>query len=703
MAEHDPDVLRDIVEADRVSRERRGGHGNALAQVYNHMIMPLAGERDKRTQVLWGIADFRHRFGRERRGDVAGRDRPSTPPSLEALAEAGVKFTILSPYQARRWRKLGGKEWVEIPGGIDPSRAYAARLPSGRSIALFFYDGNISRQVAFERLLDDGERFLQPALDGLQRRPRPRRSSCTSPPTASRTATTTPTATWRWRTSSDRLADDPEVQLTNYGEFLELHPPEWEVEIHENSAWSCATASAAGAPTAAARCAATGTRSGAGRSARRSTGSRRELDHLFGTRGRECFPDPWAARDGYIDVVLDREPGAVDAVPRRPRPPRPRRRPGPRRPAAAGDAARRHVDVHQLRLVLRRDQRPRDDPVPALRRAGRSTWPGSSSRDFEPKFLADPGRRPRATSRSSATAGGSGSSSIRPATVDLDRVLAHYGDQPDLPARATADERPYPFDLEILDEEVRSRGASHLAVGRLCAPVAPDLGRGARPTSSSSITAGSTSTPSSGPPPTPSLTTTSSAGSSRPTGRLAGRRHGAGHPRLPGPASTGSTTSSPTSSGGSSGSSCRTGSRTTSARSSASPARTTTSCTGSASSASRSPSRSRPPPRRTSTSGSASELERLEQDGGLESIGDLYGRGRAWGYQPETALLEKVLSEALRRTLRALDPSADLPAPGRPGRRLLDAAALLGDLRRPLGGPEPVARRLRPALRRRTR
>ncbi len=137
-----PDVLRGIVEADRLSRDRRGGHGNALAQVYNHVIFPLASERDKRTQVAWGLADFRHRFGREPEGMWLA-ETAADVASLEALAEAGIRFTVLAPHQARRWRRLGEKPWVEIPSGIDPSRAYLCNLPSGRSIALFFYDGTM--------------------------------------------------------------------------------------------------------------------------------------------------------------------------------------------------------------------------------------------------------------------------------------------------------------------------------------------------------------------------------------------------------------------------------------------------------------------------------------------------------------------------------------------------------------------------------
>src|SRR5262249_41063790 len=162
LSDSKPAVQRGIAEGDRVSRERRGGHGNALAQVYNHIIMPLASPRDKRTQVLWGIADFRARFGRDPEGvllagaggAVAAAETAADVASLEALAEGGIRFTVLAPHQAKRWRRLGANDWIENGGGIDPSRAYTCKLPSGKSISLFFYDGAISRAVAFEKLLD---------------------------------------------------------------------------------------------------------------------------------------------------------------------------------------------------------------------------------------------------------------------------------------------------------------------------------------------------------------------------------------------------------------------------------------------------------------------------------------------------------------------------------------------------------------------
>ncbi|HEX2123883.1 MAG TPA: glycoside hydrolase, partial [Thermoanaerobaculia bacterium] len=152
-----PETYASILEADRASRLRFSGHGCAIAQVYNHMILPLANARDRQTQVRWGIRDFQHRFGRR----PEGMWLPETAvdiASLETLAAEGIAFTILEPHQAARWRKIGETEWRT--GHLDPTVPYLCHLPSGASIAIFFYDGPISRAVAFEQLLARGENLV---------------------------------------------------------------------------------------------------------------------------------------------------------------------------------------------------------------------------------------------------------------------------------------------------------------------------------------------------------------------------------------------------------------------------------------------------------------------------------------------------------------------------------------------------------------
>ena len=292
-----------------------------------------------------------------------------------------------------------------------------------------------------------------------------------------------------------RLAQHPEIRLTNYGEFLELHPPEWEVEIHEKTAWSCATASSGGTRTAAARPAATGTRSGAGRSAGRSTSSRTSSTTSSAPGAASASPIPgrrgtptstWSStatrrrirhflrRHGHPDLDDD---------------------PDRRRPPAARDAAQRDAHVHQLRLVLRRDQRAGDDPVPPLRGAGDPPGAGTSAATARRSSSRRSSWR-RATCRSSSTAGGSGSNLIRPAMVDLDRswrnaaISLIYPDaRRERPALLVRPRGPRPGGPEPGPQPP----------GRRPAPVRsrPDLGRWPSRPSSSSTTAASTSTRSS--------------------------------------------------------------------------------------------------------------------------------------------------------------------------------------------------------------
>jgi alpha-amylase/alpha-mannosidase (GH57 family) len=311
-----PDVFRAIVEADLSSRERFSGHGSALAQAYNHVIMPLATTRDKRTQIRWGIADFRRRFGR----DPEGMWLPETAVDLETLdllAEHGIVFTVLAPRQARRVRPVGGgaRGWRDVSGErIDPTRAYRVRLPSGRGLAVFFYDGPISRGVAFEGVLNRGEDFaarLKGAFDDARQWHQ-----------IVHIATDGETYGHHHRHGDMALAyavhtleSDSSVRLTNYAEFLERFPPEMEVEVFENSSWSCVH----GVERWRADC---GCNAGGhpGWTQAWRAPLREALDWLrdatvplFEDHCAGLFKDPWAARDEYIDVVLDRSPAAVDA------------------------------------------------------------------------------------------------------------------------------------------------------------------------------------------------------------------------------------------------------------------------------------------------------------------------------------------------------------------------------------------------------
>jgi len=309
LAEQADGVYQAVIEADAQSAERFSGHGSAMAQAYNHLILPLANARDKRTQVHWGIRDFERRFGRRPEGMWLAETAVDTE-TLEVLAEAGIAFTVLAPSQASRVRPLGGRNWRDVSGGrIDPSRAYQAKLSSGRGIALFFYDGPISRAVAFEGLLRRGE-YLAERLAGAF-------SDARDWPQLVHIATDGETYGHHHRHGEMGLAyalhhieSQGLARLTNYGEYLEKHPPTQQVEIHEKTAWSCVH----GVGRWWTDC---GCNSGghpewnqAWRTPLRNALDwlREELSPRFEQAGGELLRDPWAARDAYIDVILDRGP-----------------------------------------------------------------------------------------------------------------------------------------------------------------------------------------------------------------------------------------------------------------------------------------------------------------------------------------------------------------------------------------------------------
>jgi alpha-amylase/alpha-mannosidase (GH57 family) len=314
MEEYAPEYYQAILDADRQSLEWRSGHGNAIAQVYNHIIMPLADRRDKRTQVLWGIRDFERRFKRFPEGMWLGETAVDLE-TLEVLAEAGIAYTILAPHQAWRMRKLGAGKWTDVTGArIDPSLPYLCRLPSGREITLFFYDGPISQAVAFEKLLESGERFVQRLMGGFseQRHGPQLLSIATDGETYGHHHTFGEMALGYALTSIEKSGL---AKLTNYGEFLALNPPVHEAQIYENTSWSCCH----GIERWRSNCGCnSGGQSGWNQEWRGPLRAaldwlRDELAERFAKRGREYLKDPWGARDAYIDVILDRSSGNVAA------------------------------------------------------------------------------------------------------------------------------------------------------------------------------------------------------------------------------------------------------------------------------------------------------------------------------------------------------------------------------------------------------
>jgi alpha-amylase/alpha-mannosidase (GH57 family) len=307
-----PKTYERILEADRESLRSRYGHGNAIAQGYNHAILPLCNERDRRTQIRWGIEDFRFRFKREPES-LWLPETACDDATLGSLIDEELSYVILSPYQAARVRPVGTDEWRSSEdGNIDTSIPYRYfhRDGSGRSIAVFFYHGGLARSIAFEGALASSralvERFMQAAKEG--------EGNLVS------VATDGETYGHHFRFGDRGLAYALEVEalpqglrITNYGEYLEENPPVWEVEIShgllgEGSSWSCVH----GVSRWIRDCGCT-TDSTEGWTQKWRTPVRQALDFLrdeaaraFEETADTLFLDPWAARDDYIKLVVSR-------------------------------------------------------------------------------------------------------------------------------------------------------------------------------------------------------------------------------------------------------------------------------------------------------------------------------------------------------------------------------------------------------------
>ncbi|MEO5357974.1 MAG: DUF3536 domain-containing protein [Nitrospirae bacterium YQR-1] len=331
MQRHRPDVYEAILEADRLSLLRFSGHGSALAQCYNHMIMPLANERDKITQVVWAIEDFKYHFNRM----PEGMWLPETAvdlETLEILVAYGIKFTILAPRQASMIKKIisdeplqrdegcqGGEDspgeydpWTDVSHGrIDPSTVYLCNLPSGNTINLFFYDGPISSDIAFSGLLNSGENFVERLMGAI--------TDERKHPQLIHIATDGETYGHHHRHGEMALTyclhlfeqgqyhGEDVVKLTNYGQFMEIHQPIYEVKIYDNSSWSCIH----GVGRWKEHC---GCNSGMqqGWNQHWRAPLRQALDNVrdrlavvFQTEGEKYLKDPWQARDAYVECLLE--------------------------------------------------------------------------------------------------------------------------------------------------------------------------------------------------------------------------------------------------------------------------------------------------------------------------------------------------------------------------------------------------------------
>jgi alpha-amylase/alpha-mannosidase (GH57 family) len=330
-----------ILDGEKRSRDRYEGHSSAMAQVYNHMILPLASDRDRMTQVRWGIADYEMSFGSKPEG-MWLPETAADNVTLEVLAQNGIKFTVLAPHQCKRIRPLkvearkieaaGEKkpdskspdpeqpdsegpdsEWISTPeASVDTTQPYVLRFPSGSSIAIFFYNGPDSRAIAFEGLLNSGDTFVNRLKSAFKDSARPQ---------LVHVATDGESYGHHHRHGEMALAyalrlleTEKNVKLANYGSFLAQFPPESECEIVEDTSWSCVH----GIERWRSNCGCNGGKPGWNQEWRAPL--RQALDELRDAlspltekEGSKLFKDAWAARDGYISVVLNRSPETTDA------------------------------------------------------------------------------------------------------------------------------------------------------------------------------------------------------------------------------------------------------------------------------------------------------------------------------------------------------------------------------------------------------
>src|SRR5262245_46607044 len=306
-----------VLQADKDSQHHFDGHGSAMAQCFNHMIMPLADERDKHTQVIWGIKDFEWRFKRQPKGMWL----PETAvdlATLEVLAYHGMTFVILAPRQAAKVRKIGEANWQDVSklASIETKRAYLCRLPSGRSIAAFFYDGYMSHQIGFGNYLDDPEYFIRGIEQEIDRP--------FDEPSIIHCAVDGETYGHHHkggdkvlRKTLDWALEKENLELTNYAQFLERHPPQYEVQIIENTAWSCETALNRWCRDDHHSYDPASSRVFKWRQPLREALNwlRGQLDTIYEVEMRKYLSeDPWKIRNDYIRVILDPSEENVNTI-----------------------------------------------------------------------------------------------------------------------------------------------------------------------------------------------------------------------------------------------------------------------------------------------------------------------------------------------------------------------------------------------------
>ncbi len=476
---HAPLTYQRIIEADRRSRARLG-HGNAIAQAYNHAILPLLTPRDRETQIIWGLEDFEHRFGRQ----AEAMWLPETAvnyPTMAALVEKGMKFVILSPYQAKRVRPLAGGTWENVQAqNLDTTQAYRCFIPEmaagdpGRRnyLDVFFYNGATASELSFGDLLRDSYSFSGRLTESFN--PEKKWSQILN--------VATDGENYGHHKKFGELAlahaltqvlPQSGFTVTNYAAFLELAPPKMMVELAlgdkgQGSSWSCAH--------------------GLGRwqeDCGCSTGGpahwqqkwraplrhafdflNKQLAVIFEQEGARYLRDPWAARNAYIAVVLNRQPESLEKFFAQ------EGKPGLGREDWVSALRLLEMQRHALLMYTSCGWFFADlaglETLQVLKYSARALQLGQNftSEPIEPAFLDR-----LADAQSNIAAEGNGrqiyEQRIKPVVVDFAKIVNHWvisllkNRERQCPARV------YHFRVECLEHEIKGQASIDLAAGRL--------------------------------------------------------------------------------------------------------------------------------------------------------------------------------------------------------------------------------------------
>lgn len=290
LASYDPDTLEKIIDQDHENYAKYGV-GNALAQPFNHTILPLASYRDKVTQVRWGITDFEFRFGRKPQGMWLPETAIDTE-TLLVLSDAGIEFTILAPWQAHANR-------------LDPTEPYIVSLPGKRQIIAFFYHGELSSKISFEPGATlNADHFVTnevvPHLNPIKKK--------SGEPQLMLLASDgelyghhKPQRQLFLKHLVNGASSGLNIQITFPALWLKHHPPRRKIQLRYQTSWSCHH----GIRRWETGCPCTpGDSSWKGHMRQALNKLAAALDNLYYEQVSRIVPEPWELRNRYIDVLL---------------------------------------------------------------------------------------------------------------------------------------------------------------------------------------------------------------------------------------------------------------------------------------------------------------------------------------------------------------------------------------------------------------